>query len=142
MRSQRALRTLGALYLAGLFWSLVGADGWGLNRLTVRLYVAFAPVTPAGARPEDYGTALNVLLFVPLGWLLVRATRRPAWMAVLLALLASGGAELVQLVFLDRQAGVVDVVANGAGALVGALLAGRAPDEPIRDPADGRPARR
>ncbi|MEO5853350.1 MAG: VanZ family protein [Nocardioides sp.] len=133
---------MGALYLAGLLWSLLGADGWGLNRLTVRVYVAFAPVAPAGARPEDYGTALNMLLFVPFGWLLRRATRSPAWVVALLALLVSGGAELVQLEFLDRQAEVVDVVANGAGALVGALLAGRPPDEPVRDPVAGPPARR
>lgn len=142
MRSQRALWTLGALYLAGLFWSLFGADAWGLNRFTVRLYVAVGPVAPAGLRPEDYGTALNVLLFVPLGWLLARATRRAASVVVLLALIASAAAELVQLGFLDRQAEVVDVVANGAGALVGALLAGRVPGEPVREPDDGPPARR
>lgn len=130
------------LYLVGLFWSLFGADAWGLNRLTVRLYVAFGPVAPAGLRPEDYGIALNVLLFVPLGWLLARATRRAAWVVVLLALPASAAAELVQLGFLDRQAEVVDVVANAAGALVGALLARRVPDEPVREPAGGPPARR
>ena len=63
---------MGAAYLAATLWLLLGADAWALNRLTVRLYVALGHVVPAGVLPEQYGVALNVLLFLPLGWLLTR----------------------------------------------------------------------
>jgi VanZ family protein len=75
--------------------------------------------------------AANVALFVPLGMLGILALGlRRWWRVVLTGTALSGSVELVQSAFLPgRVASVTDVVANGAGALVGvalcALLAAR-----------------
>jgi hypothetical protein len=64
----------------------------------------------------------NVLMFVPLGFLLTLLFRHP-WYGTILAVVLSAGVELAQIVIPDRQASVRDVVSNGIGALVGAFLA-------------------
>jgi hypothetical protein len=64
----------------------------------------------------------NVLLFVPLGLLLTLIFRRP-WAGVVLALVMSAGAELVQAVLPSRTASLRDVVANVLGAAIGSLIA-------------------
>ena len=78
----------------------------------------------------DYATveaAANVLLFVPLG--LLAAILLPArrwWLALLLCVVLAVGAEVFQELLLPRRQGdPQDVLANGAGALLGiALTAG------------------
>lgn len=97
--------------------------GWVINRVTVRLYVFFAydvPVAP-GALPEDYGRLLNVLFYVPAGFLLA-TTRLRWWGATVACVAASALCELVQPVF-GRDSTVDDVVLNGLGGFLGALLA-------------------
>ena len=115
-----------AAYVLVLALLVTGPWGWVLNRLTVRLYTFFRydwPVAPDGALPEHYGYLLNVLLFVPLGALLVVVLRWPWWWVTGAGVLASTVIEVVQWRWLDRQGDWRDVVANGLGALVGALAA-------------------
>lgn len=118
-----ALGCLGA-YVVALLVLVMGPWGWALNRLTVRLYVLFRydwPIAPDSALPEHYGVLLNVVLFVPLGFLVAAVTRWPWWRVVLLSAVLSGGVELVQLV-LDREPTWVDVAANVTGTALGVLL--------------------
>lgn len=119
----------GAAYLLALVVLVAGPWGSALNRLTVRLYTLFrydVPIAPAWALPEHYGYLLNVLLFVPVGALLVVVTRRPWWFASAVAALASAAVEVTQWLWLPRQGDWRDVVANALGALLGAVLAGAA----------------
>jgi glycopeptide antibiotics resistance protein len=64
----------------------------------------------------------NVVLFIPLGFLLTLLLRR-AWVGVLLAVMLSVSAELVQVLLPDRLPSLRDVVANASGAVIGAALA-------------------
>ena len=130
-RTRRSSRAgwwlLGAAYAVALALVVFTPIQWWLNRLTVRLYVLFRydlPLAPDGATPETYGDLLNVILFVPVGILLV-ALRRWSWpVAALVAVVVSGGIELVQgLPLIDRDPSLVDVVTNGLGGLIGAVLA-------------------
>lgn len=66
---------------------------------------------------------LNVVLFVPLGFLADRlgGGRRPAWHAALAGLLGSLAIETAQLFIPARFSSLADVAANGAGAWLGAV---------------------
>jgi len=64
----------------------------------------------------------NVLMFAPLGFLLTLLFGRP-WVGILLALALSVMAELVQIVIPSRQPSLRDILANAAGAAVGAAVA-------------------
>ncbi|MDR7233177.1 VanZ family protein [Agrococcus sp. BE272] len=66
----------------------------------------------------------NVAMFVPLALLLVFVLgARRWWIAVALCVALSLGVEVVQHFMPGRVASVRDIVANGIGALLGALLA-------------------
>jgi hypothetical protein len=65
---------------------------------------------------------LNVVLFVPLGFLLALLLRRPVRAALLCALL-SLGIECYQCALTTRVGAFADVVANSLGAGIGALAA-------------------
>ena len=79
-----------------------------------------------GIRPMDAYTALevgsNVLFYVPAGILLVLIVgSRRWWLAPLGGLAASSMSEVTQYMFLpERFATLTDVIANTAGALLGA----------------------
>ena len=125
-RDRRIVAALGAAYVLALVLLVTGPWGWALNRLPVRLYTLFRddwPVAPDWALPEHYGYLLNVVLFVPLGALLVVATRRPWWWVTGAGVLASAAVEVVQWLWLPRDGDWGDVAANGLGALVGAVVA-------------------
>lgn len=64
----------------------------------------------------------NILMFVPLGFLLTLLFRHP-WYGTALAVVISAGVEIAQIVIPDRQATLRDVVSNSVGAAVGAVLA-------------------
>jgi len=64
----------------------------------------------------------NILMFVPLGLLLTLLFAHP-WRGVVLALLLSAGAELAQFVLPSRHPSLRDVLANVAGAAIGAAIA-------------------
>lgn len=122
---RRHLAALAVAYVVALAVLVAGPWGWTLNRLTVRLYTLFRydwPIGPDWVRPEHYGVLLNVVLFMPVGALLAVVARRPWWWATLAALAASAAIELVQWLWLEREGGWSDVVANTLGALLGALL--------------------
>lgn len=125
-RGSRRLRVALAAYLVVGLALVVSPIGWALNRLTVRMHTAVLHglgIRSELLRPETYGLLLNVLLFVPAGWLLARLLPAPG--ALLVGGLAACSAlvELVQSGWLDRQGSLVDVLANAAGAALGVLLA-------------------
>lgn len=64
----------------------------------------------------------NVVLFIPVGLLLVLHMRR-AWPGTLAAVAISASVEIVQLLIPSRVTSVRDIVANTIGATVGALVA-------------------
>lgn len=139
-RDRKVLAALAGVYVLALLVLVSGPWGWELNRLTVRLYVAFRydwPIAPDWASPSDYGFLLNILLFMPLGALAVLLSRRSWWLVTLAAALGSSAIEVVQWLFLVRDGDVNDVVANTLGALLGTVavtLPGR-----LRSRRAGRP---
>lgn len=115
---------LAAVLAAALLAVLLWPEGWSLNRAVVAVYVFFLNLgVPAWVTPEAYAVVLNVLAFVPLGWLGVALLRRrPLAVVVVLAIL-SVAVELVQtLPGLSRDPSAVDVVLNTTGAVLGAGL--------------------
>ncbi|GAA1511551.1 VanZ family protein [Nocardioides humi] len=81
----------------------------------------------------------NVALFVPAGFLLAVVLGRPL-LAAVLAVLASACIELAQQQFLPtRVPSLADVVHNGLGGLLGAVLA--APFSRVQRSTVGRPQR-
>lgn len=64
----------------------------------------------------------NILMFVPLGFLLTLLLRHH-WYGVLLALALSAGVEIAQIVIPSRQPSLRDIIANVLGAALGAALA-------------------
>lgn len=75
--------------------------------------------------------AANILLFAPLGALLVLLIGRFGW-SILVAVIVSVAAELIQIVIPQREPAIRDVISNTIGAVLGAsvgwmLLRGRSP---------------
>jgi VanZ family protein len=96
---------------------VTGIVGW----LAEALATLGVPRDPAAVVLEFLA---NVVLFAPLGVLLVLAFPGVRWWAVVLAgSLLSVGIELVQLAIPSRVSSVSDVVANTAGTTLGLLLA-------------------
>ena len=88
--------------------------------------VRWLPLADMGSWPS--GPAANLLLFLPFGYLGARcmgASRRSALAAVGLAVVLSFLVETAQLFAPGRYPSTTDVVANGAGAALGAALARR-----------------
>lgn len=111
-------------YVVALAVLVGGPWGRSLNRFTVACYVRFRydwPIAPAWVLPEHYGVLLNVLLFVPLGALLVLLTGRRWWQVTAVAAAGSLTIEAVQWLWLERQGTWIDVAANTLGAAIGAL---------------------
>lgn len=124
MRDHRMLVVASVAYAVGLGVLVAGPWGEDLNDLTVRCYTFFRydwPIAPHWALPHHYGVLLNVLLFVPVGALLVALPGWPWWGAVLAAGLCSAAIEVVQSRWLERIGSVDDLVANTVGAGLGAL---------------------
>ena len=78
---------------------------------------------PAGFDVATLEVTANVLMFVPLGLLLASSRRmaRP-WLAVAAGLTFSAAIETTQILLPGRFPTVQDVVANTAGAAIGAAL--------------------
>lgn len=96
-----------------------------------RAYLREFPVE-IGALAKD--VVLNVIVFVPLGWLLTQALGRTAmpapWVIGVVtgfAALLSLGVETMQYFIATRYSSVVDVLGNTAGACLGAIAVRRAP---------------
>lgn len=109
--------------------SWVGHSHWGR--------VDWLPFSPP-LRKRDI--ALNVLLYVPLGYFFVRDGRlgNRVGMAVALAFGLSLATEFTQVYSHGRFPALTDVVTNTAGAWIGAAIARREVRQPVR--AGGREA--
>lgn len=132
----RRIGVAAAVVLAGLLGlALLWPDGAAVNRAVVAVYVFFLERgMPQAVLPEHYAGLLNVLAFVPLGWLGVVALHRRVRTTVLALAGLSVLAELAQLLpVVHREPSLTDVVANTTGALAGALLGSLARDEPRGD---------
>ncbi|MBM6399149.1 VanZ family protein [Phycicoccus sonneratiae] len=129
----RRVATVLALVFAVLLGGvLLWPDGSLVNRAVVEVYVVLLHAgVPSSVRPEHYAAALNVLAFVPLGWLGVAWLRRRVPVVVLALGGLSAAVEAVQLLpVLHREATLLDVACNTAGALLGALAGSLVREQP------------
>jgi glycopeptide antibiotics resistance protein len=81
---------------------------------------------PFAGRVRAYDVVANVLLYMPLGFLLsrpARSSRRDALIALALGVGLSIGIEWTQVYSHARVPSVTDVIANGAGAWLGVAVA-------------------
>lgn len=79
---------------------------------------------PAGFTSADAEFALNMLMFAPLGvFAVLLFGARGFWLAALTGITLSVGIEWLQEFVPSRVSDPRDLLANGAGAIVGALLA-------------------
>ncbi|MBA8816855.1 VanZ family protein [Microbacterium halimionae] len=109
-----------AFYLAALtaiaIWPVPVDSGAGPLLRFVQRHVPWATYS----RVE---VGANVLLFVPLGLLLMLILRQSRYLVLPLCILATVTIESVQALVLDqRVASLMDIVANTAGACLGMLL--------------------
>lgn len=121
----RVVAVVGAVLGVALAALLLWPDGEAVRRLLIDLYlVGLRSGVPPRIGPEVYAAALNVLVFVPLGWAGVAVLRRRPVTVALGLLALSAAVEAAQaLPVLGRVPSVLDVACNAAGGLVGAVLA-------------------
>jgi VanZ family protein len=125
MGTRRAGRVLtvaaGFAGFAVLFlWPGAGPVEWVVDAL---YDVLLAHGVPSHVLPDDYGAALNVLAFVPLGWVGVSWLRwHPARVVLALVALSVGIEAVQELPWLDRTSSAQDVACNALGAVVGVVL--------------------
>lgn len=135
---------LGAAVLLALVLGalLLWPDGEAVRRIVLDVYLFFLERgAPRSVTPEVYATALNVLAFVPLGVIGVAGLRRRVLPTVLVLAAVSALVETAQLLpVLHREASLVDLACNTAGAVVGALLGSALREDAGRDerPDEGR----
>lgn len=125
MAGSAAATVLAVVLAVGLGALLLWPDGEAVRRLLLDVYL-FGLRRGVSPRigPEVYAAALNVLAFVPLGWIGVASWRRRAGTVAAVLVALSVGAELAQATpWLGRDPNVLDVVCNAAGAVAGVLLA-------------------
>jgi len=142
-RDGRALGVGTALVVlvgGALLLLLLWPDGESVRQLLLRLYLfGLHHGVPGSVNPDVYATVLNVVVFVPPGWLGVVLLRRRVLTVWLSLLAASAAVELVQaLPWLGREASLLDVACNGAGALLGAVLGSATVRRRRRDDDDAR----
>lgn len=127
-RLRRAGIVTGVVYVAALAVIALlptsigsGEHSWSIRALN-RLHESGMPAWISYALVES---AANILLFVPLGGIVVLILGPRAWLwAVLVGVGASVAIEAAQLLFLaSRVATVNDVLANSSGAAIGAVVA-------------------
>ena len=128
---------------AGIRWSVQTArarfQGMALGVIVLIVYgslypfgfhpcaFSFPALLHTSATPSSRGDLLsNILLYVPLGFFAARSVR--SWHRAIPAASALGVAlsflvEMTQECVLSRVPSMADVIANGAGALIGSLLA-------------------
>ena len=109
-------------YLAALAYVLLASDERFLDRIAVRVYTTLSDGGLTRVEPAHYEVALNLLLFVPLGWLGVLVTRRSAAVVAVSCTWISLMVEVLQRGVLDRPGSVVDVMAAAFGSMLGAIL--------------------
>ena len=113
----------------GVLALVLSSDGWAINRLNVRVWLALG--MHRFMTPEDFAALANAVMFVPLGFCL--AIARPSWLWVPLLAATSVAIEVVQETFLsDRAPELIDILANSCGAMIG-VSAGMLLVRKIRD---------
>lgn len=127
--SGRALGVLAALlviYLAGLGWITLGPQPLDDNTTGILQRVLDGIRQIPGAGWITYGVvefSANIVLFVPLGLLLVPLLGPDRWwFALVLGAVLSLTIEFLQVFLPTRVSDPRDLVANTAGAFVGALV--------------------
>ncbi|GAA5171263.1 hypothetical protein GCM10023321_69570 [Pseudonocardia eucalypti] len=120
------LPTLGALLaLAGVVALTLSPRGWYGNHRSLAECVPTEWWQLASSAAGVGGSAesiLNIVLFVPLGFCLVMASRRVMWPAALMASMPIA-IELLQVVVPGRQCSPRDWLANALGGLIGVTAA-------------------
>jgi glycopeptide antibiotics resistance protein len=126
--------------LLSLIWTVL----W-MTWLTTVIYILTYPLTKFDGYPhwdnirwipfeqlhfsttDIFETTANILIFVPLGYLTVRAwrtrTNHPLFLACLVSLLCSASAEFYQLFCQDRVPATTDLITNLIGGAIGAYAA-------------------
>ncbi len=120
-RARSTGRRLGYL-LVGYLAAVVAVITLAPFRVDPARAAAFRWIVLDGGWITD--AVLNVALFVPIGIALHRTFRWPAVHVAAGAAVASGCIEALQLYIAPRYSTASDVVANTAGALIGAVLSG------------------
>jgi VanZ family protein len=135
MRFRTVMPALGWLIAAALYAALLLpallAPIPGLHAHP-RLYLREFHGSPASMLARD--VLLNLIVFIPLGWLLARAARRTSATAPAAVLIAGSlaaafslGVETIQYFIATRYSSILDVLANTVGATLGALLVAAPP---------------
>ncbi|MDT0116021.1 VanZ family protein [Microbacterium sp. PRF11] len=122
-RSSRRRPSVGAVVAAVYLLALAVILLWPehLDRHAGAVYRFFFRLFP-GAGADSADVVINVLLFLPFGALLAPLSTRRPWAALAVAMGVPTLVELTQAVFLPgRTASVLDVIANGTGAIAGAV---------------------
>jgi glycopeptide antibiotics resistance protein len=116
---------LAAGLAAGLAVVLLWPDGEAVRQAVLRVYVFFLHRgMPASVTPDVYAVVLNVVAFVPLGWVGVVLLRWSVPRVVLVLVALSAAVELLQaLPGVGRDPSLLDVACNSLGAVIGALTA-------------------
>lgn len=124
-RAHRVAAAVAVVLTVLLVVLLLWPDGFAVNRAGVRVYTFFLDRgVPPSVTPEAYAVALNVAVFVPLGWIGVSMLRWPPVRVVLALVAFSAAVELVQaLPAVARDPSLLDVGCNALGAVLGALAA-------------------
>jgi hypothetical protein len=114
----------GALVLLATLSPLPLDTGYGAS-IERFLRVAHRHGVPGWFEYRELEFAANILMFVPIGFLLALALpRRGVWAVILLVPAFSAGIELFQAEFLSaRFASIWDVLANTSGGYGGAIVA-------------------
>jgi len=128
IRRHPVLSVFTGVYLGGLAWMTLTPVPFETKRATI-VEIAVAglhryPITN-WVTTGGFELAIKVAIFVPFGLLLVLLAGRRRWLLVsFVGVLTSCWIELAQSIWIpSRAAEARDVLANSAGALLGALLA-------------------
>ena len=134
---RRVAIVLAAALAVVLALVLLWPDGEEVRQAVLRVYVFFLHRgMPAAVTPDVYAVVLNVVAFVPLGWVGVLLLRWPVPRVVLALVALSAAVELLQaLPGVGRDPSLLDVACNSLGAVIGALTASL-----VRRRRDGRHA--
>lgn len=122
-----AWRILLLLWLAFVLF-VISLPWWKFDGTPHWENVQWIPFTHLSLHPRVLvETALNILAFIPVGYLTVRSlspsTRRPFLLASFLGLFSSASIEIYQLFCHDRVPSTTDVLMNLVGTAVGVWLA-------------------
>ena len=115
-------------------WAIVGLVVYGVAASAILLApVSYGDIIDSisealrGLTGTAFGSgwiefAANIALFAPIGFLFTLLFRNP-WFGGILGTVVSVGAEIAQVIIPHRQPTLRDIISNGVGAAIGALVA-------------------